>query len=124
MMVAATSANAASLDFGDILGNWCGSRSNPHWTNYQISRTTLTVTHLPSGSKTTLQIDHFDFTEMYQSNRPSVVIYYLAAGHGGQAGTPGHTLIHAGFINFSSDGRSMTQVKSDVTNEYHFTRCR
>ncbi len=114
-VAAASGAVAQSLGYDDILGNWCGSRDNPNWTNYTITRSTLTVTHLPARTQTTLQIDHFEFTGR------TVTIHYLSAGHGTQAGTPGSTLSRVEFHNFS--GQSMIQGVSDVSGEYIFKRC-
>ncbi len=118
LVLAAGSAGAASLDYSDALGTWCGSRSNPNWTNMDISRDALAITHLPGGNQTVLRIDHFEFSDAH------VLIYYLAAGLGNQANKPGSTLARVEFIRFSADGRSMVQATSDISAEYTFTRCR
>ena len=110
-------AGAASLDYDSILGLWCGSQSNPNWTNYRVSRDALTVIHLPQRTNTVLRVDHFEFSD------DAVVIYYLSAGHEKLGGTPGNVMSRVQFINFSPDGQQMTQATSDVSGEYRFTRC-
>ena len=117
-IAAAGSGNAAALGYDDILGNWCGLKSNPNWTNFHVSRETLTITHLPEGNKIGLKIDHFEFDD------DSVVIYYRSAGHGNQASRPGSVLSRVKFFRFSPDRASMNQATSDVSGEYQFNRCR
>ena len=114
---AAGSGNAAALGYDDILGNWCGMKSNPNWTNFNVTRGMLTITHLPEGNRIGLTIDHFDFDD------DSVVIYYRSAGHGDQASRPGSVLSRVKFFRFSSDRRSMNQATSDISGEYQFNRC-
>lgn len=114
----ASSAGAAWLDYDDILGNWCGSQSNPTWGNYNISRDTLTVTRLPGRSRTELTIDRFDFSDM------DVTIYYFSAGHGREAGRAGNVVSKVIFQQFSIDRQSMVQAAADDgLGEYHFKRC-
>jgi hypothetical protein len=116
LMVAAA-GNAAALGYDDILGNWCGSKSNPNWTNFHVSRGTLAITHLPDGNTIDLSIDHFEFSDS------GVVIYYLSAGHGNQASTPGSVVSRVQFIRFSPDRQLMIQATSDISGEYQFRRC-
>jgi hypothetical protein len=116
-LAATGGAGAASLSYDDILGNWCGSRSNPNWTNFRVSREQMIITHLPNRTRTPLKIDHFVFSDT------DIVIFYLSAGTGTKAGTPGSMMSHVQFIRFGSDGQSMVQATSDVTGEYRFTRC-
>ena len=117
-IAAVGSSHAASIGYDEILGNWCGMKSNPNWTNFHVSRGTLAITHLPNGDTIDLSIDHFEFSDT------RVIIYYLSAGHGNQANKPGNVVSRVEFIRFSADRTSMFQATSDISGEYQFRRCR
>jgi hypothetical protein len=119
MAAVTCSKSAVALTYDDILGTWCGAKTNPDWTNQLIARTTLTVVHLPQNSRTILKIDHFDFTDAI------VTIYYLSAGRSQQSGTgiPGKVLTQVRYGDFGPNDKTMVQKSSDIGGAYHFTRC-
>jgi hypothetical protein len=103
------SAPAAALTYADILGGWCGVRSNPNRTNYTFTRKTLTVTFLPGRTKKVFKVDNYDF-----SDTGTVTLFYWQA-------RDERRQVHFG--DFSSDGREMFQQSSEAGGLYRFVRC-
>jgi hypothetical protein len=110
------SKSAVALTYDNIIGTWCGAKSNPNWTNQLIARNTLTVVHLPGNSRVVLNIDHFEFTDT------TATIHYYSAGPS-EGGTPGKVLTRVLYGDFSADGRTMIQQPSKAGGLYRFTRC-
>jgi hypothetical protein len=107
---------AGALTYNDILGRWCGAKTNPNWTNLLVARDKLTITHLPGKVVNVLKIDHFSFTET------QMTIHYFAAG--ALEGVRGKNLFHVDYGNLSADGKSMVQLHNEVQpSDYNFTRC-
>jgi hypothetical protein len=105
-----------ALTHNDILGSWCGVKTNPNWTNLLVARDKLTITHLPGKGVNVLKIDHFSFTET------QVTIHYFAAE--ALKGVPGKNLFEVSYGNLSADGKTMVQLHSGVQpRDYNFTRC-
>jgi hypothetical protein len=119
MATVTSTKSAVAMTYDNIIGTWCGAKTNPNWTNQLIARTTLTIVHLPENSKVILKIDHFEFTDT------NVTIHYYAAPGKQGGGTPGNKLTQVMYGDFSADGKTMVQGASGIagTGQYHFTRC-
>jgi hypothetical protein len=110
------SKSAVALTYDNIIGTWCGAKTNPNRTNQLIARATLTVVHLPENSRVVLKIDHFEFTDT------TVTIHYFSAGPS-EGGTPGKVLTSVDYGDFSADGKTMVQKPSSAGGLYRFARC-
>ena len=110
--------SAVALTYDDILGKWCGVSTNPNLTNLLFSRDRLIVFHLANNTQTTLQVDHYEFTDT------EVMLYYLAAGTAKtQQGSPGNERVYATYRDFGADGKTMIQVATKYAGQYRFIRC-
>ncbi len=102
------SGPASALSEADILGTWCGAKSNSNLTNYTITRNTLTVTYFPANTQRVFPITSFDFSS-------DVVTMNWKLADNDERWTK--------FGEFSPDRRSMMQLASEAGPRYDFYRC-
>jgi len=114
--LASGGAVADALAYEDILGKWCGTRTNPNWVNLMISRDELVITHLPNKTKNVLKIDHFEFGDT------AVTLHYFAAG--ALNGVAGSNLFQVSYGEFGADGKTMVQLHNSVQpRDAYYKRC-
>jgi len=114
--VASGSAVADALAYKDILGKWCGTKTNPNWVNLMITRDELTITHLPNKTRNVLKIDHFEFSDT------AVTLDFFAAG--ALNGVPGSNLFQVSYGDFGADGKTMVQLHNTVQpRDAYYKRC-
>jgi len=117
LVLAATSFPVAALSAKDILGQWCGERSNPNWTNVEFTETRLIVTRLPGKSVKSFKIRSYDYSD-------DLVTVHYTAGDDEGGGTPGNSRqFRVEYGHFSSDGTSMNQEPNEAGGRYRFNRC-
>ncbi len=114
--LASGSAVADPVTYKDILGKWCGTKSNPNWVNLTISRDELAIVHLPNKAKNVLKIDHFEFGDS------AVTLHYYAAG--ALNGVPGSNLFQVSYGEFGADDKTMVQLHNTVQpRDAYYKRC-
>lgn len=114
--LASGSAVAEELTYKDILGKWCGNKSNPNWVNLIITRDELAIVHLPNKARNVLKIDHFEFSDT------GVTLHYFAAG--ALNGVPGSNLFQVSYGDFGAGGKTMVQLHNTVQpRDAHYKRC-
>ncbi len=96
-------ASSDALSFQNIAGKWCGLT-----TNYEFSRDLLIVTFLDHSPTKRFTITSFDYTG------DKIVMHWLSNDR---------EKLYTEFSEFSADGRTMAQVKSDVGPRRPFHRC-
>jgi hypothetical protein len=94
--------SSGTLSFQNIAGKWCGLT-----TNYEFSRDLLIVTFLDHSPTKRFTITSFDYTD------DKIVMHWLSNGE----------KLYTEFSEFSSNGRNMAQVKSNVGPRRPFHRC-
>jgi hypothetical protein len=103
ILSAALVAEASALSFKNIAGKWCGDI-----TSYQFSRDALTVRFF-NGSPTR----KFKVTS-YEYLGATVKMHWVNKGE----------KLFTDFSEFSADGRTMAQQKSDAGPRRPFRRCK
>jgi hypothetical protein len=102
ILLAGSSGAASALAFKDIAGKWCGETSN-----YTFNRDTLVVV-FHNGSPT---------------KRFTVAGYEYLDGIVKMHWLKDDKALFTDFSEFSANGRTMAQVKSDVGSRRPFHRC-
>ena len=95
-------SSSGALSFQNIAGKWCGLT-----TNYEFSRDLLIVTFLDGAPTKRFPVTGYDYVE------DKIVMHWLNNGE----------KLYTEFSEFSSNGRTMAQVKSNVGPRRPFHRC-
>jgi hypothetical protein len=102
ILLAGLAGVAQALTFKNIAGKWCGQT-----TNYEFSADALKVTFLDGSPDLTFKITGYDYSDdtvamrWHNQDKP----------------------LFTEFSEFSADGKTMAQVKSDVGPRRPFHRC-
>ena len=103
VLTAGLAADAAALNYNTVAGRWCGEGIVYTFTSGQL------VVEFSNGTPTR----YFKIVE-YQYSGDMVTIQWIDS-NGKQ--------VHTDFAEFSSSGRYMAQVRSDVGPRRPFHRC-
>jgi len=95
-------ASGAELSYKNIAGKWCGLT-----TNYEFSRDMLIVVFLDHSPTKRFTVTSYDYSG------DKIVMHWINNGE----------KLYTEFSEFSSDGRTMAQVKSSVGPRRPFHRC-
>lgn len=104
LAAAGVTTPAVALTDRDILGKWCGSK-----TNYDIGRKTQTVTCRSDNERKNFVIDRFAFTDT------DMTMYWRRIAKGE---APEHPV-----RGISQDRRRMIQIKNEAGPRREFRRC-
>lgn len=93
---------AQALSYRDIAGRWCGLT-----TNYEFTRDMLIVTFLDHSPTKRFTVTSYDY------DGDKIVMHWLNNGE----------QLYTEFNEFSTNGRNMAQVRSNVGPRRPFHRC-